>query len=62
MKHLAIIFAGALAAAGAAAAQTSKEYSACNAKANTQMAMNACASAEATREDKELNSVYPEVL
>src|ERR1700733_10346486 len=61
MKYLAIIFAGAL-AAGAAAAQTSKEYSACSAKANTQMAMNACASAEATREDKELNSVYVEVL
>ena len=62
MKYLAIIFAGALAAAGAASAQTSKEYSACSAKANTQIAMNACASAEATREDKELNSVYAEVL
>src|ERR1700727_3218190 len=61
MKYLAIIFAGAL-AAGAASAQTSKEYSACSAKANTQIAMNACASAEATREDKELNSVYAEVL
>ena len=61
MKYLAIILAGAL-AAGAAAAQTSQEYSACSAKANTQMAMNACASAEATREDKALNSVYVEVL
>jgi uncharacterized protein YecT (DUF1311 family) len=65
MKYLAISFVTIVAVAltaGAASAQASKEYSACSAKASTQIAMNACASAEATREDKELNSVYAEVL
>jgi uncharacterized protein YecT (DUF1311 family) len=41
---------------------TSKEYAACNEKAKTQIEMNGCASAEATRADKELNRVYAQVL
>jgi uncharacterized protein YecT (DUF1311 family) len=44
------------------ATSTSKEYAACNEKAKTQIEMNGCASAEATRADKELNRVYAQVL
>jgi uncharacterized protein YecT (DUF1311 family) len=44
------------------ATSTSREYAACNEKAKTQIEMNGCASAEATRADKELNRVYAQVL
>ena len=44
------------------ATSISKEYAACNEKAKTQIEMNGCASAEATRADKELNKVYAQVL
>jgi uncharacterized protein YecT (DUF1311 family) len=42
--------------------QTSKEYTVCSNAAKTQAEMNACASAEAARADKELNRVYGQVL
>ncbi len=46
----------------ASVAQESAEYRACLDKATTQMAMNACASAEAARADARLNDVYHKLL
>ncbi|HEY0701991.1 MAG TPA: lysozyme inhibitor LprI family protein [Candidatus Acidoferrales bacterium] len=65
MRYGAILFFvifGAGTTMGQTTSQTSKEYSACNEKAKTQIEMNGCASAEATRADKELNRVYAQVL
>jgi uncharacterized protein YecT (DUF1311 family) len=71
MRHGAILFFLFFVAAAVTFGQTpssnsssttSKEYAACNAKAKTQIDMNGCASAEATRADKELNRVYAQVL
>lgn len=43
-------------------AQESVEYRACQQKAETEMAMNACASDEASRADAQLNDVYRALL
>jgi uncharacterized protein YecT (DUF1311 family) len=56
------VFAQAQSSTSTASTSTSKEYAACNEKAKTQIEMNGCASAEATRADKELNRVYAQVL
>jgi uncharacterized protein YecT (DUF1311 family) len=61
MKYLAIlVLVGA--AAFPAFAQYSKDYAGCSDAAKTQTEMNACAGAEATRADKQLNDVYAQVL
>jgi uncharacterized protein YecT (DUF1311 family) len=61
MRYGAILFF-AIFGGTAAFGQTSKEYAACSDKAKTQIEMNGCASAEATRADRELNRVYTQVL
>lgn len=43
-------------------AQDSATYRACSKEANTQSAMNACASEEVKRVDEELNRVYKQLL
>lgn len=45
-----------------AAAQESAQYHACNAKAKTQVELNACASEEAARTDQQLNETYRKLL
>ena len=57
MKYAAVLLFVALGATPCVA-QYSQDYSACNDKANTQAAMNACAGDEASRADNELNEVY----
>jgi uncharacterized protein YecT (DUF1311 family) len=47
---------------GTVCAQQSPEYRACSDGAKTQVAMNACASDEAARADKQLNDVYRTLL
>lgn len=47
---------------GSVCAQQSPEYRACSDGAKTQAAMNACASEEAARADKQLNDVYRTLL
>lgn len=47
---------------GSVCAQQSAEYRACSDGAKTQAAMNACASDEAARADKQLNDVYRTLL
>lgn len=42
--------------------QDSAQFKACNAKAQTQMDMNACAGDEANRVDAKLNALYKQVL
>jgi uncharacterized protein YecT (DUF1311 family) len=42
--------------------QDSEQFKACNAKAQTQTDMNACAGAEADRIDAKLNTLYRQVL
>lgn len=42
--------------------QDSPQWKACNAKAQTQMDMNACAGAEADRVDAKLNALYRQLL
>jgi uncharacterized protein YecT (DUF1311 family) len=54
MKSLAISLLMGISAC-AAFAQNSKAYAVCSNGAKTQAEMNACASAEASRADKELN-------
>jgi uncharacterized protein YecT (DUF1311 family) len=61
MKNLAILLLVGISAC-AAFAQNSKAYAACSNGAKTQTEMNECASAEASRADKELKQVYVEVL
>jgi uncharacterized protein YecT (DUF1311 family) len=46
----------------ASLAQNSEQYGKCMSKANTQMAMNACASEEVQRADGELNKIYQKLL
>jgi uncharacterized protein YecT (DUF1311 family) len=46
----------------ASLAQTSEQYGKCMSKANTQMAMNACANEEVQRADAELNEIYQKLL
>lgn len=43
-------------------AQTSDQYRACSAKANTQSEMTACAAEELSRTNGELNRIYSDVL
>jgi uncharacterized protein YecT (DUF1311 family) len=43
-------------------AQDSAPYRTCNEKAKTQMEINACASAEASRVDAQLNDIYRKLL
>jgi len=43
-------------------AQYSDQYSACDKKANTQFAMDKCASEEAARVDKQRENIYEELL
>lgn len=61
MKCLTIVLLAGV-SAFAAHGQDSKAYTICSDGAKTQMEMNACASAEASRTDKELNDVYAGVL
>ena len=61
MKFLGSLFLLGISACGALG-QDSKAYIACSNGAKTQAEMNECASAEASRADKELNQVYVEVL
>jgi len=51
-----------VAVSGSVCAQQSPEYRACSDGAKTQVAMNACASDEAARADKQLNDVYRTLL
>jgi uncharacterized protein YecT (DUF1311 family) len=46
----------------ASLAQSSEQYGKCVSKANTQMAMNACANEEVQRADGELNKIYQKLL
>ena len=61
MNVLAILLLVGISAEGVFA-QNSKAYAVCSNGAKTQAEMNECASAEASRADKELNQVYVEVL
>lgn len=61
MKSLAILLLMGI-SPGGALAQDSRAYIACSNGAKTQAEMNECASAEASRADKDLNQVYVEVL
>lgn len=61
MKIVAILFLAGISACGASA-QNSKAYATCSNGAKTQAEMTACASAEASRADKELNQVYVQLL
>ena len=61
MNVLAILLLVGISAEGAFA-QNSKAYAVCSNGAKTQAEMNECASAEASRADKELNQVCVEVL
>ena len=61
MKSLAILLLMGI-SPGGALAQDSRAYIACSNGAKTQAEMNECASAEASRADKELNQVYVEML
>jgi uncharacterized protein YecT (DUF1311 family) len=61
MRHLVIVtlfFAASL----PLFSQDSEQFKACNAKAQTQTDMNACAGAEANRIDAKLNALYRQLL
>jgi uncharacterized protein YecT (DUF1311 family) len=59
MRYLVIAF---LVSSLPALAQDSAPYRACNEKAKTQTEMNACANAEVSRVDAQLNGVYRKLL
>lgn len=60
-KHL-IVGAVLVLGFGTSRAQVSEQYSRCTKKANTQLAMHACANEEALRSDGELNDLYQRAL